>query len=92
MSPDENKPKILIVDDEEDNLALLYRTLRHEFSIYKTTSPIEALKILEENSVEIILSDHKMDEMDGVEFLKRTYELYPNQFVFWLRHILIQKS
>lgn len=74
---DDNKLKILIVDDEEDNLALLYRTLRQHYTILKTTSPIEALKILEENTVHLILSDHKMDEMDGVEFLRKSYELYP---------------
>lgn len=72
-----NKYKILLVDDEEDNLALLYRTLRHDFSIIKTTSPIEGLKILAENSIDLIISDHKMGEMDGVEFLRRSYELYP---------------
>lgn len=74
----ENKCKVLLVDDEEDNLALLYRTLRQDFTILKTTSPIEGLKILQENSVDLIISDHKMNEMDGVEFLKRSYEMYPN--------------
>lgn len=73
----ENKFKVLIVDDEEDNLALLYRTLRQDFQILKTPSPIEALKMLDENPVDIIISDHKMEEMDGVEFLRRSYELYP---------------
>lgn len=73
----ENKFRVLIVDDEEDNLALLYRTLRQDFSILKTTSPLEALKILDENPVDIIISDHKMEEMDGVEFLKKSYEKYP---------------
>lgn len=74
----ENKLKILLVDDEEDNLALLYRTLRQDFSLLKTTSPLEALKLLDENTVDIIISDHKMAEMDGVEFLKRSHEKYPN--------------
>lgn len=73
----EDKIRILLVDDEEDNLALLYRTLRQDFAILKTTSPLEGLKILDENPVDIIISDHKMEEMDGVEFLKRSYEKYP---------------
>lgn len=73
-----NKSRILLVDDEEDNLALLYRTLRQDFYILKTTSPLEALGILQENPVDLIISDHKMDEMDGVEFLKRSYELQPD--------------
>lgn len=74
----ENKCKILLVDDEEDNLALLNRTLRNKFDILKTTSPLEALKMLKENPVDIIISDHKMDEMDGVEFLKQSRGLNPN--------------
>lgn len=73
----ENKFNVLLVDDEKDNLALLHRTLRQDFNILETTSPLEALKILSENHVDIIISDHKMEEMDGVEFLKRSYERYP---------------
>lgn len=68
---------ILVVDDEEDNLDLLYRTLRQKFNVLKTTSPIEGLKILAQSEIDIIISDHKMAEMDGVEFLKRSLELYP---------------
>lgn len=74
----ETKFKVLLVDDEEDNLALLYRTLRQDFYILKTTSPLEALHMLQESPVDIIISDHKMEEMDGVEFLKRSYEIIPN--------------
>ena len=74
----ENKYKILLVDDEEDNLALLNRTLRNEFNIIKTTSPVDALEILKKEPVDIILSDHKMPVMDGVEFLKKSYEFHPD--------------
>jgi putative nucleotidyltransferase with HDIG domain len=69
--------KILIVDDEEDNLELLYRTLRQKFDVIKTTSPLEALKMLDETVVDLIISDHKMPEMDGVEFLKRSLDMNP---------------
>lgn len=75
---DEAKSKILIVDDEEDNLALLYRTLRQDFDIVQTTSPVEALTILLKESIDIIISDHKMAEMDGVEFLRKSYEINPS--------------
>ncbi len=72
-----NKYKILLVDDEADNLELMNRTLRHEFEITMTTSPLEALSILADNHMDLIISDHKMEEMDGVEFLKRSCELNP---------------
>ncbi len=74
----EDKINLLIVDDEVDNLALLYRTLRRNYNITKTTSPLEALEILKTNDFDIILSDHKMEEMDGVEFLAKSYEIKPD--------------
>ncbi len=75
---EEKKYKILIVDDEPDNLALLYRTLRGKYDITKASSAVEALEILKNQEFNCILSDHKMPQMDGVEFLKRTYEVCPN--------------
>ncbi len=74
----DNKYKILIVDDEPDNLALLYRTLRGKYEIAKSTSPILALQMMKAEHYNCILSDHKMPEMDGVEFLKRSYDLQPD--------------
>lgn len=73
-----DKYKILIVDDEPDNLALLYRTLRGKYDIAKSTSPLAALDMLKQEKFQCILSDHKMPEMDGVEFLKRSYEISPD--------------
>lgn len=73
-----NRYKILIVDDEPDNLALLYRTLRSKYDIAKSTSPLAALEMLKTEHFNCILSDHKMPEMDGVEFLKRSQEYAPD--------------
>ena len=72
------KYKILIVDDEPDNLQLLYRTLRGKYDIMKAQSPAEALEILKDNDFQCIISDHKMPGMDGVEFLKLSSESHPN--------------
>ncbi len=72
------KYNILLVDDEEDNLALLYRTLRGSYNLERTTSPLTALEILKEKDFELVISDHKMPEMDGVEFLKRVQLSHPN--------------
>ncbi len=74
---EQHKYNILIVDDEEDNLALLYRTLRSKYNITKAHSAIEALEILQNKQFDCILSDHKMPLMDGVEFLKRVYDIQP---------------
>ncbi len=70
--------KVLIVDDEPDNLQLLYRTLRRDYEVTRAQGPLEALEILKDNSFNCIVSDHKMPDMDGVEFLKRTCDMYPD--------------
>ena len=74
----DKKYNILLVDDEEDNLALLYRTLRGAYNLEKTTSPLHALEILKEKHFELVISDHNMPEMDGVEFLKHVQVHYPS--------------
>ncbi len=74
----EKKYKILIVDDEQDNLQLLYRTLRRNYEVKMANNPLKALDMLREEEVHCILSDHKMPDMDGVEFLKRTADMYPD--------------
>lgn len=76
----EGKPKykILLVDDEEDNLMLLYRTLRGRYEITRTTSPKEAMELLKDNFFHLVISDHKMPEIDGVELLKFVNAHYPD--------------
>ena len=39
-------PRILVVDDEQDNLDLLYRTFRKEFAVFRADSGVRALEIL----------------------------------------------
>ena len=72
------KYNILLVDDEEDNLSLLYRTLRGSYNLDRSTSPLKALDMLDEKQYELVISDHKMPEMDGVEFLKKVLEKSPS--------------
>lgn len=73
------KMKILVVDDEPDNLDLLYRTFRREFRVLRAESGAEALKVLaEEGEVAVIISDQRMPEMKGTEFLSKTVPEFPN--------------
>ena len=77
----ESKPKLklLIVDDEPDNLDLLYRTFRRDFDVIRAESAIEALKVLDQQGeVAIIISDQRMPEMLGTEFLSRTADRFPD--------------
>ena len=73
------KPKMLVVDDEPDNLDLLYRTFRRDFRVFKAESGADALKVLEsEGEVAVIISDQRMPEMKGTEFLRRTVPQFPD--------------
>ncbi len=74
-----SKPKILVVDDEQDNLDLLYRTFRREFVVFRADSGLKALAILaQEGEMAAIISDQRMPEMKGTEFLRRTVSDFPD--------------
>ena len=73
------KTKMLVVDDEPDNLDLLYRTFRRDFQVLKAESGIQALEVLSaEGEVAVIISDQRMPEMKGTEFLSRTVPKFPD--------------
>ncbi|AFY40193.1 response regulator receiver modulated GAF sensor protein [[Leptolyngbya] sp. PCC 7376] len=73
------KAKLLVVDDEPDNLDLLYRTFRRDFHVLRASNGIEALQVLEEEGeVAVIISDQRMPKMKGTEFLSRTVPEFPN--------------
>lgn len=73
------KPKMLVVDDEPDNLDLLYRTFRRDFRVFKADSGIDALEVLaREGEVAVIISDQRMPEMKGTEFLSQTVPQFPD--------------
>ncbi|HEY9847979.1 MAG TPA: response regulator [Leptolyngbyaceae cyanobacterium] len=73
------KPKILVVDDEPDNLDLLYRTFYREYKVLRAESGPAALEILaKEKDIAVIISDQRMPMMSGTEFLSLTATQYPD--------------
>ena len=72
------KPTILCVDDEIDNVEALERTFRTSYHVITATSGLEALKILEQKEVAVIISDQRMPQMTGVEFLQKSISLHPD--------------
>jgi response regulator RpfG family c-di-GMP phosphodiesterase len=72
------KPKIMVVDDEKENLDLLYRTFRREFKVFRAQGAAQALELLDkEGEMAVILSDQSMPEMSGVEFFRQTADRFP---------------
>ncbi|WP_445248316.1 response regulator [Microcoleus sp. OTE_8_concoct_300] len=73
------KLKILIVDDEPDNLDLLYRTFHRDYKVLRAESGPAALEILaKQGEVAVIISDQRMPKMSGTEFLSLTAAKYPD--------------
>ncbi len=73
------KTKMLVVDDELDNLDLLYRTFRRDFQVFKADSGAQALEVLAtQGEVAVIISDQRMPQMKGTEFLSKTVPQFPD--------------
>lgn len=69
---------ILVVDDEENIRHALARALHKEnYRILQAGDPDEALGILRQSRVDLVISDYMMPGMTGLEFIKRIRALYP---------------
>ncbi len=64
-----DKPKILYVDDEEDNLHVFKSSFRRHYDIYTVSSAKDGMALLRDNPVDMIISDQRMPHTSGVEFL-----------------------
>lgn len=74
--------RILILDDEENNVSAISRLLRTEpdFHVEGFTSASEALRRAEEIKFDVVVSDYRMPEMDGTQFLEKFRERHPNAY------------
>jgi two-component system probable response regulator PhcQ len=71
--------KILVVDDEQNVVNALRRTLRREgYEIFTATAPAEALAMLPTLQADLVISDHLMPNMTGLDFLKRVRTRFPD--------------
>ena len=74
----EDELHLLLLDDEENILSALRRLLRREgYRVHATTSPMEAYEILATHPIGVVLSDQRMPQMNGTEFLQQVKRLYP---------------
>lgn len=76
---------ILIVDDERMILKAIQRTLRREnYNLLTADSPQEGLRLLEGRDFDMVISDHNMPLMTGLEFLKRVKADHPGTLTIML--------
>ncbi len=69
--------KILIVDDEPANLRTLARMFRDDYEVLTAASGDEALALLGQHDVALLITDQRMPGMTGIELLKKTVPLRP---------------
>ena len=72
----ENKKiSILYVDDEENNLFSFKATFRLKYKVFTAISGAEAIGLVKNNPIDIIITDQRMPEMTGVEFLEKIIKI-----------------
>jgi len=80
-----NNAKILIIDDERIALRNLEHVMKKEgYDVTGTQSGPNALKLLEERQFDVVLTDLRMEKVDGMQILKKTRELYPDTEVIMI--------
>jgi DNA-binding response OmpR family regulator len=99
--------KILVVDDEKNLLKLYEKELREEgYEVLTASSGKEALQELNTTSVDLVVLDIRMPEMDGLETLKQIMEIpsspplllntayssYKDNFLTWAADAYVVKS
>ena len=70
---------VLVVDDNPDNVNILKKILAREgYAVSSATSGPEALKIIQDAEVDVLVTDMSMPEMDGITLLKKAKALKKN--------------
>jgi DNA-binding NtrC family response regulator len=69
--------KIMIVDDEPANLRVLERLFRPDYQVVTAPSGAEALALLEQHDVALLISDQRMPAMTGIELMMKTVPIRP---------------
>lgn len=76
---EEQQQTLLLVDDEPNVLATLKRLMYDEgYRVLTAENAHQALELLATNQVQVIISDQRMPEMSGIEFLSRVKDIYPD--------------
>ena len=77
-------PKVLYVDDEFINLELFRLNFEFELDVIISESAKEGLEILRNQHIDVVVSDLKMPEMDGIEFIREIKKLTPDKICILL--------
>jgi DNA-binding NtrC family response regulator len=73
-----DKPTLLLVDDEERILKSLKTTFKTRYQVLATTDAKQAITLVQQHKVHVVVSDQRMPIMPGTELLRNIRELSPN--------------
>jgi DNA-binding NtrC family response regulator len=73
----QDKPRLLFVDDEQRVLNSMRIMFRRQFDLYLASHGAEALSIVKDNDIDVIVADHRMPQMTGVEVLTKVRSMSP---------------
>ncbi|MCC6599357.1 MAG: response regulator [Crocinitomicaceae bacterium] len=71
------KPRVLYLDDDQMNLDAFRANFRDSFTVFTSTTPVDAYHLIEAEKIQIAIADHNMPSMSGVEFLESISSDFP---------------
>jgi PAS domain S-box-containing protein len=74
----EARPLILIVDDDEELVNNLAEELADEYKVFTAYTGEAALTLIEHSEIEVLLTDHYMPQMTGIQLLTQVYKVKPS--------------
>jgi len=77
MISKKEKPAILYVDDELENLTVFKAAFRRDYKVFTAVSAHDGVDILKTKSIKVIITDQRMPEVTGIEFLESVIPEYP---------------
>ena len=75
--PSERQLRVLVVDDESYNLDTFRRVFRRDLAMSFATGAEQALELLSSDEYDVLVTDHAMPGLTGVELLRRVRDTYP---------------
>lgn len=74
-----SQTRVLLVDDSDVTLQLIALMIRTEgYEVYQTTDPEDALRLIAEKQIDVLISDWSMPGLDGIELLRLVSRLHPD--------------